>query len=141
MNEPLASLQIDPQLIEQITKKTLEAMITANLGNPEVLIEKIVEKALKTKVNSCGNIGTSSYENSHDLIEVIAAKTIQDMAKKIVVEFVEQKAGLIKEAVKKELEKPDRSRQIAKAILDATEESIKSTWNFQCNINFASRNE
>jgi len=138
MNEkPLASLSIDPGLIQEIAQTTLKTMVAQSLGDPQQFIQAIVKNALDFKVqrDTAKKSEYSSY-NDTPYIDAVAGVVIREKCKEVITEFVEQKAGEIKEAVKKELEKRDRKTSLAKAILDATENALTYNWNFKCDVSF-----
>ncbi len=138
MNEkPLASLNIDPRLIQEIAQTTLETMVAQSLGDPQQIIKAIVKNALDYKVqgDTAKKNEYSSY-NDTPYIDAVAGVVIREKCKEVIKEFIEQRAGEIKEAVKKELEKRDLKTSLAKAILDATENALTYNWNFKCDVSF-----
>lgn len=138
--QPLASLQVSEDLVRSIAEKTLVSLVAQSLGDPNRFISAIVAKAINTKCDTNGNISTSNYQNTEDFVQVVATKLIQDKAKQIIKEFLEQKADIIKDELTKELAKPANMKTIAKSMIDATANSFKSHWNFQCNISFKEKN-
>ena len=134
--KPLASLNIDPRLIQEIAQTTMESMVAQSLGDPSKLIQAVVANALNVKVQKDGSVGSYSSDNDTPFIDAIAGNIIRQKAQEVIREFLAQKADKIKAAVKKELESRDRQKSIAKAILNATEEAVKQTWNFTCNVSF-----
>lgn len=143
MNEkPLASLNIDPRLIQEIAQTTLETMVAQSLGDPQQIIKAIVKNALDYKVqgDTAEKNEYSSY-NDTPYIDAVAGVVIREKCKEVIKEFIEQRAGEIKEAVRKELEKRDRKTSLAKAILDATENALKCNWDFKCEVSFDKQNK
>jgi hypothetical protein len=140
--KPLASLNIDPRLIQEIAQTTLESMVAQSLGDPKSFIQAIVSNALNFKVdpNTARKNEYSSY-NTMPYIDAVAGVVIREKCKEVIREFIEQRAGEIKEAVRKELEKRDRKTSLAKAILDATEDALTCKWDFKCDVSFNKENK
>ena len=137
MEDKMASLQINNDIIKPIIEKQIQAAIVANLGNHEELIGKMVSLALHAKVNSNGNIDTrSSYDNKYDFLEIITSKTIQEAAQNALTEWLNENSKKIRDAVIAELAKPTRQKSMAKAFADAVETSITSKWHMNCTVNF-----
>lgn len=132
-NEPV-SLKIDNNLVKGILEKRLEAEIVTALGDPTELIGNVVRAALRQKVDSEGNKSRYSSDNSHDFIEIMCRRTIQQMAKDSFLEWLNHNKSLIKKAVLAELKKPQRQKSLALAFANAVETSLDAKWNFTCQI-------
>jgi len=136
MVEGVVSLNVDKELVSKVLERQIQAAIVANLGNPEALIEKAVHIALSKKVNSEGREDQYSSYNTHDFLEVLAAKNIRESATSALKEWLEKNNEKVKAAVMRELERPERKKSIAKAYADEIERSLKCNWNMSCNISF-----
>jgi hypothetical protein len=99
----VASLQIDPALIKDITEKTVQTQIVSALGDPGLLIRTVVAQVLKVKVNSNGVRSNSDYENRYNLIETLAAKSIREKCQQIINEYIEANSDEIRAAAKREM--------------------------------------
>jgi hypothetical protein len=139
METNMVSLKIDETMVSKVLEKQIQAAIVAQLGNQEQLIERAVSVALSKKVNSDGKVDQYSSYNTHDFLEVLAAKSIREAATEALKEWIHENQVKIKNAVLKELNTPTRQRSIATSYANAIEESLKCNWNMTCNIQFKER--
>jgi hypothetical protein len=128
----MVNLAIDNTIVEPIIRAQIQAAIVQNMGNPEELISKMVALALRKKVNSDGKVDQYDSYNKYDFIEAIAARAIQKTAQEVFEDWVEANKDKIKVAVEKELRKPSRNFQIAKALADSVATSLKCLWSIKC---------
>ena len=140
MESEVVSLKVDPSLVTSILEKRIQAAIVSQLGNEEELIGQAVKLAMSAKVDYKGNTDCR-YESDkkHDFLELLTTKSIHEAAKEALMEWLEQNKGMIREAVLKELDSPERQKSIAKAYADAIETSLSSSWRMDCNISFKER--
>lgn len=139
MENELVSINIDSEIVRPIIEKRIQAAIIKELGGSDSLIESMVSLALSKKVDRDGKMGKYSSDNKHDFIEAICGKSIRDAAIIAMKEWAENNAEKVKNAVLKELSKPNRQRTMANAFADAVQESVKCHWNLHCNISFESK--
>jgi hypothetical protein len=132
-------IKVDQSIIQPIIEGQIQAAIVQNLGNTKELMEKLVSAVLSRKVDSSGNLSTSSYDAKYDLIDVLVRKGIQDAAKEAINEWIKDNLPKIKETILKEMKKPDRQKTIAFAFLEAVENGFRCNWNVGCNISFKQR--
>ena len=126
MADPLATLQIDPALVRDITEKVANAQIMAALGDPSRLIMNVVQQVMKEKVSDDGRVNReSSYYNKYDLIETLAANAIREKCNLVIREYIEANAEAIKKAFLAELEKPTMKKRLAIALITQCEENIR----------------
>lgn len=138
-NNNMVSLKIDESMIKTILEKQIQAAIVAQLGTQEELIGQAVHVALSHKVSTDGNVSKYSSDNTHDFLEVLAAKSIREAATEALREWLKENQVKIKNAVLKELNTPKRQSSIAAAYADAIESSLKCSWNMSCNISFSEK--
>jgi hypothetical protein len=141
MSNEIVSLNLDSNIVRPIIEKKIQAAIIKELGGSDELVEKMVALSLSKKVNEDGNVGRYSSDNKFDFIEAICGKAIRDAANAAMKEWSVKNAEKVKNAVIKELAKPNRQRQMAKAFADTVENSIKCHWRMKCNISFAAEEE
>lgn len=139
MENNMVSLKVDEKMVSQILEKQIQAAIVAQLGSQEQLISKAVNVALSKKVSKDGTVSRYDSDNTHDFLEVLASKSIREAATEALKEWLATNREKVKDAVLKELEKPNRQRSIAVAYADAIENSLKCNWNMSCNIQFKER--
>jgi len=85
-----ATVSIPNDILEPVIRAQVAAGITAQLGNPEVLIQKIVSNAMSQKVNSEGKVSRESYSNRHDLIELLAGRAIRAIVDDVLTSWIGQ---------------------------------------------------
>lgn len=136
MEDKMVSFKLDENIVRSIVTKKIQAEILSVLNGKEELVEHIVSSALKQKVNSKGKIANSSYDNNYDFLEIVTKNTIHEKAQEALQEWLKENTEMIKSAVIKELNSPGRRETIAKAYLDAIENSLKCKWSMNCNISF-----
>ena len=136
MATDMVSLQINEDMVKPILEKQIQAAIMANIGDPSLLIEKVVARALSVKVDDEGKVNSYSSYNKYDYIESLTAIEIRKAAKEALGEWLKENMALVKEMVIKEMNKPNRQRSIANAFANAVEESLSCNWNFKCDIQF-----
>lgn len=132
-----ASVNIPKDLLEPIIRQHIAAGVVAAIGDPARLIQGVVERAVKTKVDNEGKVSDSSYCNSHDLIEVVCRNTIIRATKAAIENFIAKQEPLIVAAVEKELRKS--TSKFAKALVDGFVTSAKQRWNVDCKFEFVDR--
>jgi len=137
----LVSLTVDPNLIQDVLKRRIEAAIVSQLGNGEELIGKAVCAALSAKVNSSGKVSNSRYDNRYDFLELLAENSIREAATAALREWIAEKQDVIKKAVLAELKKPNRQKSIAAAYADALEHSLSCSWRMDCKVNFTNNDD
>ena len=136
MGKEMMSLQINEDMVKPVIEKQIEAAILANIGNPEKLIEQVVARTLKVKVDESGKVNSSSYYNTHDYLEVITGNAIRKAAQEALQEWIKENIALVKEMVIREMNKPSRQKSMAQAFANACEESLQCNWRFNCDISF-----
>ncbi|HUV85187.1 MAG TPA: hypothetical protein VMV86_05710 [Methanosarcinales archaeon] len=137
----MMSLQLDQNMVKVVLEKQIQSAILANMGDADKLIEKVVGTALHEKVNRDGVKSNYSSENVHDFLEVLTGKAIREAAKDALKDWLETNKVLVKEAVYKELSKPERQETLARAFADEVENAMGCSWNFKCDINFQRNND
>ena len=137
MSGEVVSLKVDPTLVTSILEKRIQAAIVEQLGNEEELIGHAVKLALSEKVDRNGNANCRyDSDKKHDFLEILATNSIQKAAKTALNDWLAENSKLIREAVLKEMDSPERQKSIAKAYADAIESSMTNQWNMSCNISF-----
>jgi len=127
-----ATVNIPKDILEPIVRAQVTAGIMQHFGKPEEIIRKVVEASLARKVNSNGDVSSSNYENSHDLIEVLSSKVIHKIAKEMLTEFLETQRPVIEKHMRAQFAK--KASPFAKAAADGLMQAMKSEWSFKCNV-------
>jgi hypothetical protein len=138
MANEIASINIPKEVLASIVEAHIQsAIIVALDADKENLIPKMVEAAIKQKVDGDGNINKDSYYNKYSFVETIVNKTIQNCAREALLEWVEQSKPLIKQSIVQALQKDKNA--IVKAFMEGLEGSLKSNYSFHCNVDFQSK--
>ena len=128
-----ATVNIPKDVLEPIVRAQVTAGILKAFGDPAKLIEAVVDKAMKQKVDDSGKVNSSDYYNKHDLLELLAKQEIHKIAHEMLREFVAQKRPMIEKAVKDAMSK--KSGAFSKALVDGLANSVSSDFKFTCNVN------
>ncbi len=134
----LATLQLSPELFKPIIEQHIKNAMMQALGDPTKAVEAIVNKCLSDKVNDRGIKSNSSYDNTHNFMDIVFRNTIQEAAKQVLVEWASENAEIIKAAVIKEISSKKGSQSFAKAVIDGVVASIKSTYQVSVAMKFNS---
>jgi len=124
-NDSMVALSIDPKAVTPIIEKKIQSAIIAALGDGDEIIGKMVTLALNKKVDSRGEVNSSSYYNTYDFMELLAEKAIRKAAEEALRDWLKENAEKVKTVVLKEIRKPSRQNSIAKALADGLEGAIK----------------
>ncbi len=128
------SLNLPSELIERAVRDKINAAIAAQLGDPEVLIGRLVSAALSQKVNCEGVKDTSSYRNEYDFLDVVVGEFIRDAAKLALKEYLTENEKIIKDCVKKEIAKSPS--KMAKVFMDGLMDSMTCAYRSNVSIEF-----
>jgi hypothetical protein len=133
------SMDLPTEIVERAVRDKINAAIASQLGDPAVLIEKLVANALAQKVNDNGNVSRSSYENRTPFLEYVAGDFIRNAAKEALKEFFAENKDQIKEAVKKEV--IGSSSKLAEVFVAGLLGSMEASYYSKINISFQSRED
>ncbi len=128
------NIALPAELVERAVRDKINAAIASQLGDPSVMIQKLVGAALSQKVAASGKVSSSGYDNKHEFLELIMGNFVRDAAKEALVEFLEDNKSKIKDAVKKEVAKSPS--KMAKLFMDGITASMTSRFLTKIDINF-----
>lgn len=128
------TMNIPTEVVERAVRDKINAAIASQLGNPQVLIQKLVNSALSQKVNVNGIRTDRDYENKYEFLELTAGKFVREAAQEALREYFEENKALIKEAVKKEVAKSPS--KMAKVFMDGVTRSMQSNYSTKIDISF-----
>ena len=128
------TLQLPTEIVERAVRDKISAAIASQLGDPEVMIQKLVGAALAQKVSLNGKVSSSAYENKHEFLEVMMGSFVRDSAREALTEYMDENKQKIKDAVKKDIAKS--SSKIAKVFVDGLVESLDSRFSSKVEISF-----
>jgi hypothetical protein len=127
-------LKLPTEIVERAVKDKITAAISAQLGDPEEMIKKLVGAALSQKVNDRGIISNRSYENKHDFLEVMMGEFVREAAQEALVEYMSENKQKIKDAVKKDVAKSQS--KIAKVFVDGLVDSLGCNYQTKMSVSF-----
>ena len=136
MDENMVKLNIDKELVSTIMTKQIQAVIASSIGDPEEFITGVVKMALRQKVDENGKVSRYSSDNKCDFLDFLTADTVRKAAKELLEEWLIEKKDVLKEVLKKELDKKSTHNKMIKAFVDTFEKSISYYWNFKADIKF-----
>lgn len=121
-------LTISKEIVTPIVEAKIKEAILAAMGGKESLIEGVVNGVLSKKVDSKGQISSYSSENKHTWLDVVVTQQIQKAVEEAVKEVIANQAGVIKEAVIKQLQSKKGASLAAQALVDSLNGSFKEKW-------------
>lgn len=130
-SQPVA-ITVDPAMVNGIIEKQIQAAIIANLDKTPDLIEKVVQVALRQKVDHNGNISNYCCDNKYDWIEVICQKSIRDVSISAAQQWVSDRVPEIAEEVRKQLNK--NKSAIVRAFADSVQKGLTTGLYVNCTL-------
>ena len=128
------TMNLPSEIVERAVRDKINAAIASQIGDPEVLIQKLVKSALSQKVSSTGAVSRSDYDNRFEFLDLVAGNFIRDAAQEALKEYFQENKTLIKEAVKKEVAKSPS--KMAKVFMDGIAQSMESKFQPSLQITF-----
>ena len=128
------SLTINKEVVNPIVEAKIKSAVLEALGGSDVLIEKVVEQILNTKVNEKGNISSYSNDNKHKWIDIVLTKQINEIAKEAIKEAIQESGTQIKDVLVKHLQSKRGSSLVAKAMVDGLTQTFKNSWTSKIDI-------
>jgi len=128
------SMKIPSEVVERAVRDKINSAIAEQLGDPVVLINKLVASALSQKVSSQGTLSRSSYDNKFEFLDVVASNFIREATHEALREYFEENKKAIKDAVKKEVAKSPS--KMAKVFMDGITNGMKSVYSSHISISF-----
>lgn len=122
----MMSLNIDKKMIMPIIKENTKAMMAQILGDPNAIVDRLVNELLYTKVNYEGKTG--KYDSDTPLVEYFFTKEIRLAIQEVIKEEVQNQASLLRAKVKKAIRSEKGMQKLADAIMDALAESAKNEY-------------
>lgn len=105
--------EVDQNLVEPIIRNEIAAAVIAQLGDPSVLLQRMVGLALRQKVSSNGTVSQYSSDNKHDFVEALAGNAIREAAREAIEFIVAEQKPKIQAAIEDELRKSPKKTAAA----------------------------
>lgn len=116
----MMSLNIDKDMIMPIIKEHTKAMMAQVLGDPNAIVERLINELLYTKVNWEGKTG--KYDSDTPIVEYFFTKEIHTAIQEVIKEEVHNQSSLLRAKVKKAIRSDKGMQKLADAIMDALAE-------------------
>jgi DNA-binding protein YbaB len=133
MENSLASISIDKDLVKGIVEKQIQAAIVEAMGDPKKYMEAMVHMALHQKVDRTGKVSSYSSDNKYDYIDKVLEAAISEAANEAVKVWIKVNAESMKEALIIELDKEATKNAIIQALIASAVNSFNE-WKFNCTV-------
>ena len=110
------NVQIGADLIAPIVQAKVNAAIVEAIGDKQAFVESVVAAMLKRKVDSEGKVNSYHGSNTHNMVDWLCRKAIQDAVKEGLESLMQESKPMIKAAIVKQLK--SRPGMLAKALVD-----------------------
>lgn len=128
-------LKIDQEYISNCVKEVVNASMVEALGAKNDIVEIVVRELLNTKVDSRGDVTTSSY-NSEKLINYELKKQIRDVVIETIKKTIEEKRPILEEMIKKEISKKANLNKFVDSFINNTTKTLENSYSTKINIEF-----
>jgi len=128
------NLQLPTEIVERAVRDKINSAIAEQLGDPTVIITKLVSAALAQKVSADGTVSNRSYNNEYEFLDLLTGNFIRDAAQEALKEYLNVNLQAIKEAVKKEVARSPS--KFAKLFVDGITESMNTRFSSTVRISF-----
>ena len=134
------SLQLDTEYIKNLTKEIVKQGMVETLGN-ENLVGAIVSEILNKKVDEHGNVVTSSYTKSKPMLQYLVDKELREQIVEIAKETIEEKKPIIREAIKKEMQKKATMDKFVSAFYSSIIDNLSDSYCTKISVNIENKKE
>lgn len=134
MSDTEMRVKIGDDLIKGIVNAKISTAIASEMGNKDVIIQRIVDAVLSHRVNSDGSIDKYNSSSSVPYIEWLSHETIREAAQNALKSWIEQNKETIEKHLKEQLKR--RQSEFAKIFMDGLIENLKSSYYFICDVSF-----
>ena len=137
MDNSMVSLKISEDMVQAVISKQLQSAIIAQLGNAEQYMAALISAALHQKVDSNGRVDSYAGNNKYDYLDILLKEKIREAAKGAIQEYVKENQEILKQALKKELEKTATKNKLVETFVDGATKAFACNWGFKCDVKFA----
>ena len=134
------SLQLDTEYIKNLTKEIIKQGMVETLGN-ENIVGAIVSEVLNKQVDENGRIPTSSYTKTQPLLQHLVNKELKEQIVEIAKETIEEKKPVIREAIKKEMQKKATMDKFVSAFYSGIIDNLSNSYRTKINVNIENEKE
>lgn len=118
------NVNVPQELVQPVIEAEIQSAIIKALGNQDNLVREAVNALLHQKCNSRGEISSSSYENKHNVVDVLVHNAMVRTVKAAINKWIEENTPILEEAVKKQLKNSPNA--LAKALVGGFAEYAKT---------------
>ena len=134
------SLQLDTEYIKNLTKEIVKQGMIETLGN-ENLVGAIISEIMNKKVNENGIVSSYRGDNKYSLLEYLVNKELKEQVVEIAKETIEEKKPVIREAIKKEMQKKATMDKFVSAFYSSIIDNLSNSYRTKINVNIENEKE
>lgn len=134
------SVQLDQEYIKNLTKEIIKQGMVETLGN-ENLVGAIVSEILNKQVDEYGNTPKSSYTKTKPMLQYLIDEELKEQIVEIAKEAIEEKKPVIREAIKKEMQKKATMDKFVSAFYSSVIDNLSNSYRTKINVNIENEKE
>lgn len=132
MSSPLATLQLDPKMVEGILTQQVAAAVVAQLGGTQDIVTKVVTSILLGQVDEQGNPTSQSYNAKGTLLNHTMTKMIRSMLVEIMKSTLEAQRPELEKLMVKAIR--ERAKTLSAQFITALADNAGRDWKFNVTI-------
>jgi len=125
---------VPSEILEPYIKDAVATSVLAALGSQEEIIKKLIESAIKTKVNKDGHVSRYEYENKFTLIEAVAQKELQRVTAQVIKDMAAAMRPQIEAEMRRVIGASGTVNALAKAMCDGMLPNLSATWSVKVGV-------
>lgn len=134
------SLQLDTEYIKNLTKEIIKQGMVETLGN-ENLVGAIISEVLNKQVDKNGNVPENRYTTTQPLLQHLVNKELKEQIVEISKETIEEKKPIIREAIKKEMQKKATMDKFVSAFYSSIIDNLSDSYCTKISVNIENKKE
>lgn len=134
-------LKLDQEYLAKCVKELVQTSMVDALDSKNNIVEGAIKHILNTKVDSKGQVNSSSYYNDTPLIEYTVKTAIVELTKEVINEEIIQKKDIISEMIKREINKKSNMTKFVDSFINNTAKTLENSYRTNININFEERQD
>ena len=128
----MMNLSINKDMLTPVIEEQVKAMMTTILGGKDRIVDNVISQVLKTKVDCDGR--PSTYSSAKPYIEYLLNAELTKAIKEVITEEIQSRIGVIRRAVKKQIQSDKGASIIADALLGGLNKTLEGAWSSEFNI-------
>jgi len=130
------NIQINKDLIIPIIQSKIKGAMVEALGEEKNLIETVVDHILNLKVDEDGKVSNYSSSNQYKWIDIVLKKSIEETAREVFKEYLDENRDKIKLEIHKQLRTRKGLAGFVNKLFDGVAEAVDSNWKFSAHFKF-----